>query len=181
MPWSKVDVGTQGYVCGFCDHRVASKETIRNDNSPGRRVWICPHCESPTYFSGTQQTPGAKFGSRVDHLPADVDALYGEIRQAIAAGAHTAAVLAARKLLMHIAVAQGAAPGETFAAYIDHLEAAHFIPPNGKAWVDHVRKRGNEANHEIAMMKREDAELLVTFLGMLLRFIYEFPKSVPPP
>jgi len=28
-------------------------------------------------------------------------------------------------------------------------------------------------------MAREDATLLLTFLEMLLRFIYEFPNSIP--
>ena len=46
--------------------------------------------------------------------------------------------------------------------------------------VDHIRKKGNEANHEIVLMEKEDAEDLLVFSEMLLKFIYEFPKRVPP-
>ena len=55
------------------------------------------------------------------------------------------------------------------------------MPPNGKVWVDYIRQRGNEANHEIALMTQQDAEALITFVEMLLRFIYEFPGMVPTP
>jgi hypothetical protein len=47
--------------------------------------------------------------------------------------------------------------------------------------VDHIRKKGNEANHEIAIMSRTDAEELISFIEMLLKFMYEFPARIPPP
>ena len=93
--------------------------------------------------------------------------------------AYTAAVLACRKLLMNSAVAQGAAAGKTFVSYVDHLADKGYVPPNGRGWVDHIRKRGNEANHEIKLMSGSDAEELITFIEMLLKFIYEFPAKVP--
>jgi hypothetical protein len=105
--------------------------------------------------------------------------LYREARNAVAASCYTASVLVARKLLMHIGVEQGAKPNQTFIAYVDHLAGAGYIPPNGRAWVDHIRKKGNEATHEIVLMTPEDALDLVAFLGMLLKFIYEFPNRVP--
>jgi hypothetical protein len=51
--------------------------------------------------------------------------------------------------------------------------------PNGKHWVDRIRKKGNEATHEIFLMGEIDAKELLSFLEMLLRFIYEFPNLVP--
>jgi len=80
---------------------------------------------------------------------------------------------------MNIAVGQGANEGESFVAYIEYLAASGFIPPNGGAWVDHIRTKGNEATHEIAVMSQEDAEELIAFTEMLLKFIYEFPSRVP--
>lgn len=82
---------------------------------------------------------------------------------------------------MNIAVAQGAPAGLAFIAYVQHLSDAGYIPPNGKAWVDHIRKRGNEATHEISLMSDDDAQELILFSEMLLRFIFEFPKRVPSP
>ena len=78
---------------------------------------------------------------------------------------------------MHIAVEQGADSGASFISYIEFLSEKGFIPPNGKDWVDSIRKRGNEANHEIVIMDKEVALEMITFSEMLLRFIYEFPAK----
>ena len=79
---------------------------------------------------------------------------------------------------MNIAVSKGAGEGKKFTEYVDYLNGKGYIPPNGKAWVDYVRKKGNEATHEIKIMASEDAEELITFIEMLLRFIYEFPSII---
>lgn len=97
----------------------------------------------------------------------------------VSVNSHTAAVLTCRKLLMNVAVAQGAPVGESFLTYVEHLAAKGFVPPNGRVWVDHIRNKGNEANHEIALMSRADADELISFIEMLLKFIYEFPSRVP--
>jgi hypothetical protein len=53
------------------------------------------------------------------------------------------------------------------------------VPAGAKDWVDHIRQRGNEANHEIAMMSAADAQELLVFVEMLLRLVYEFPNRLP--
>jgi len=115
----------------------------------------------------------------VRNLPDLVAKLYEEARIASAAGAHTAAVLATRKLLMHIAVDQKAPTNKSFIEYVEYLAKNGFVPPNGQTWVDHIRKKGNEANHEIILMTDSDSRDLITFVEMLLKFIYEFPSRVP--
>ena len=82
-------------------------------------------------------------------------------------------------MLMSIAVAEGADPGQKFIQYVEYLEANNCIPPKGRGWVDHIRLKGNEATHEIALMKKDDAEGLITFVEMLLKYNYEFPAKVP--
>ena len=82
-------------------------------------------------------------------------------------------------MLMNIAVEQGAKEGLKFIEYVEYLASNGFIPPNGRVWVDHIRKKGNESTHEIAVMNQQDAEELVSFTEMLLKFIYEFPSRVP--
>jgi len=82
---------------------------------------------------------------------------------------------------MHIAVQQKAEPGKSFIHYVEFLADNGYVPSNGKGWVDHIRKKGNEANHEIVLMKKEDAIELISFAEMLLKFIYEFPARVPTP
>ena len=80
---------------------------------------------------------------------------------------------------MSIAVAQGAPANKSFVSYVEYLAEKGYVPPNGRGWVDHIRKKGNEANHEIKLMAQPDAEELVSFTEMLLKFIYEFPSRVP--
>ena len=50
----------------------------------------------------------------------------------------------------------------------------------GEDWVDYVRRRSNEANHEIVIMTDTDSMALINCVEMLLRLIYEFPRKVPP-
>ena len=82
---------------------------------------------------------------------------------------------------MHIAVDKGAEEGKRFIEYVEYLSDSGYVPPDGKGWVDHIRKKGNEANHEITIMLEEDALDLITFSEMLLRFIYEFQMRIPKP
>ena len=79
---------------------------------------------------------------------------------------------------MNIAVEKGDTPGKRFIVYVDYLAANHYIPPGGEEWVDHIRDKGNEATHEILLMNKEDAETLIEFTEMLLKFVYEFPAKV---
>lgn len=177
------------YTCGYCGNWLSSdtgyyaNETDEN-GAPIRQspalVYICHHCDSPTYFSEDgQQTPGSAFGGAVAYIPSeDVEALYEEARNCMKVNAYTAAILCCRKLLMNIAVAKGAKPGRRFADYVNYLANQGFLPPDGREWVDLIRTKGNEATHEIAIMSREDAEELITFSEMLLRFIYEYPAKI---
>ena len=180
MKWNNLaTISSKKYTCGFCGNVVASNQGFFVNS--GITIQICPHCSNPTYFFGTSgQIPGVAPGNEVEHLPVDVEALYREARNCVAISSHTAAVLACRKLLMNIAVAQGAEEGKSFLAYVDYLADQGYVPPNGRGWVDHIRKKGNEANHEIVLMTQNDAEELILFAEMLLKFIYEFPMKVPP-
>lgn len=173
-------IGTRQFRCGHCGFNVANDKGFFH-NDPTRRLYLCPNCDKPTYFEGMNiQLPGVVPGNEVEHLPEPLEQLYREARNCCAVGAYTASVLASRKMLMNIGVQQGAKEGEKFIEYIDHLAQNGYIPPNGRGWVDHIRKKGNEATHEIALMGQSDAEELIAFTEMLLKFIYEFPARVPP-
>lgn len=179
MPWQAIQLmPPQSYICGFCGNRVSSERGWRAEFGPFE-IYVCPHCDRPTYFHIGEQTPGVAPGNEVKHLPNEIEKLYEEARRTVSVSAHTASVLAARKLLMHIAVAQGAKEGENFLAYVNYLADKGYVPPNGRGWVDHIRAKGNEANHEIKLMNAEDASDLIGFVEMLLKFIYEFPNRIP--
>jgi hypothetical protein len=140
-------------------------------------IYICPNCNRPTFLDeGGKQFPGVPFGEPVQHVPANVEALYEEARVCTSAGAYTAAVLALRKLLMNIAVSKAAPANQSYAEYVTYLETKGYVPPDGREWVDEIRKLGNEANHEIRLMSKPEAEELIGFAELLLKFVYEFPK-----
>ncbi len=147
-------------------------------------IAICHNCNRPTYFYPGGQVPGPLIGATVKGVPGDVGKLYDEARKSYGVSAFTASIMASRKIIMHIAVSRGAEEGLSFQKYVEYLDAKHFIPPDGKEWVDHIRTKGNEANHEIVIMKQSDAEDLIIFIEGLLKFIYEFPsrvrKATPP-
>lgn len=172
------------YICGYCGNPLASQKGwlgIYQPNSALRAyIYICHHCTGPTFFDHeSKQTPGVVFGNPVNDIPdASVSTLYDEARKATGAGSHTAAVLCCRKLLMHIAVSKGAAAGCGFADYVKYLADHHYVPPDAVGWVDHIRDKGNEANHEIVIMRAEDAKELLAFSEMLLKVIFEFPAAV---
>jgi DNA-directed RNA polymerase subunit RPC12/RpoP len=166
-------LGPKGYVCSFCGHRVgpatgfASKQP---PHAPQSYIYVCSFCGSPTHFDGQgKQFPGPPFGTTVESLPADVAALYNEARSCMTVNSYTAAVLTCRKLLMHIAVEKKAAEDQNFLQYVEYLAAQGYVPPDGKGWVNHIREKGNEANHGIKIMNLKDAEDLITFSEMLLK------------
>lgn len=176
------------FNCGYCGRSVASdKGYIVQCNPHGMAgaIAICPNCKSPTFkYPGEDFfVPDSPMGDPVMHAPRDLEQLYEESRSCTSYGCYTGAVLLLRKMLMNIAVTKGATEGQSFQKYVEFLRDQHIIPKDGEPWVDHIRKKGNEATHEITAMTREDAEDLLLFVEMLLKTIYEFPhriKARPP-
>jgi Domain of unknown function (DUF4145) len=173
------------FVCGYCGCAVASERgwAAQPRGSTGRFVafvHICPLCMKPTFFDPDgSQTPGVVFGNAVRDVPEKrISDLYDEARKATGAGSYTASVLCCRKVLMHIAVSKGAKAGESFVSYVEYLAVNNYIPPDARDWVDHIRKKSNEANHEILIMSEDDAQELISFIEMLLKVIFEFPAAI---
>jgi hypothetical protein len=186
--WSEVkSVATRDYGCGFCHDRVASDRGWDSRDSERHiegSIRICPGCNQPTFFrieSPSRQVPGPRARGPVRHVPEDVVSLYDEARNAHAAGAFTAAVLACRKVLMHVAVEKDAKEGLSFVEYVEYLDQEKYLGRDGKGWVDVIRTKGNEANHEIVLMDEGDSERTLTLVEMLLKLVYEFPGSLPQP
>jgi len=171
------------FFCGYCNSLASpsigykSVDNNARTNQVQARIFICPNCNRPTLdiTSSNEQFPGPRLGQDLKYLPNDIEQLYNEVRNCISVNAFTSAVLSSRKILMNTAVSKGAEEGKNFAYYVNFLESNHFIPPNSKEWVDHIRNKGNEATHEIPCMLKEDAIELLDFVEMLLRFLYELP------
>src|SRR5690606_14996234 len=129
------------FFCGFCGTNAAPSASYfcesksKTSSITTARIYICPNCNKPTYKSNNEQVPGFMFGREVKHLPNDeVRELYEEARKCTSIGAYTSSVLACRKLLMNVAVSQGAEAGKSFVEYINFLESSGYIPPGGRTW-----------------------------------------------
>jgi Domain of unknown function (DUF4145) len=181
--WQNVgNLPPRNFTCGYadCGRDVSSEKgwihSVPNQGLDGV-IHTCPVCKRPTFFDLqlNTQLPGVSMGNDVQNLPAEIQPIWSEIRNSTSQGSFTSAVLLGRKLLMHIAVDAGAKSGLAFTDYVDFLVDNHYAPPRSKDWIDKIRFHGNEANHEIVVKKKEDAEEIMVFLEMLLKFIYEFP------
>ena len=169
------------FVCGYCGTDTSPSKGWSSDSANGYMgfVLICTYCNRPSFIEAQNlhvigTTPSATLGDEIIGLPDDVQILYNEARKCTSIGAYTSAVLACRKILMHVAVQKGAKEGKNFIDYVDFLANNGYIPPDGKEWVDHIRSKANEANHEIAIMGLPEADDLISFTEMLLRLVYEF-------
>jgi hypothetical protein len=184
LNWTNIEgIPSKSYTCGYCGNPLASEKgwmaRITGVNQIVAFIYVCHFCSKPTFIDqDNKQWPGVTFGQVVNDIPdKSIQDLYEEARQTTGVGSYTAAVLSCRKLLMHIAVSKGAPAGHNFIKYVEYLADNHFVPPDAKEWVDLIRKKGNEANHEIVIMSKDDAEELLSFVEMLLKVIYEFPAA----
>lgn len=175
--WENVmKIVSKQFKCKYCSNHIATPLGYQWPQA-ARFIYICSHCKMPTFFDKSKQIPAPTLGNEVAGVPDDIRELYNEAREDTGISAYTSAVLVCRKLLMHIAVEQGAKVGKSFVEYVEYLSEKGFVPPKGKQWVDHIRNKGNEANHEIVFMKEKDALELIDFIELLLKFIYEFPEK----
>jgi hypothetical protein len=147
------------------------------------RIYACPKCTYPTIYilSEERYLPAQRYGKPINNLPKDIAALYDEASSATAAGAYTACAMVARKILMNLAVLEGAKENLSFAAYVTYLAENGFVPPKGRGWVDRIRSIGNEANHEIQLIDSSVAKDLMYLVEMLLRFNFEMIDPAPLP
>src|SRR4051794_9331751 len=113
---------SQDFTCPSCGREVsngwglagrgeyldAAGNTASHDGATSYFIVVCPRCGMPVFLVNGVQIPGVPFGEQIDHLPEDVRRLYSEARSCMEAGAHNAAVLVGRKLLMHVGVERGA-------------------------------------------------------------------------
>lgn len=174
------EIGHFSYKCGFCGEKTGVKAGYQTKGKR-HRIYICGGCNRPTFFEDREkQTPAPILGNEVTHLPQEINSLYKEARHCTQVESYTACVLVCRKILMHVAVEKQAPTNHSFIDYVEYLADKNYIPPDGKGWVDHIRTKGNEANHEIVVMSKDDAFELLSFVEMLLKYVYEFPARITP-
>jgi hypothetical protein len=178
---NQVQLPAHAFRCGYCSREVASNQGFQLHSVSHRRAYVCPNCDCPSYFDREQQTPKAVLGAPIGHLPSDIESLLKEARDCVAAGANTAAVLLARKMLMHIAVAQGASEGErSFSTSSTWRLRAGYLRTGSIGSISFGR-RATSRTMKLVVMTAVDATEILSFLEILLIFVYDFPNRVPKP
>ena len=184
MNWRNAEKSpSKDYKCGHCASNIVSGIGYSALSNVGAstgivaRIYICHKCNQPTFFDRfNNQIPGPIIGNRVKYIPdEDVENIFKEAKACFSISAYTSSVMCCRKLLMNLSVSEGAKEGKNFTDYVNYLNDKNYIPPNGKKWVDSIRKLGNSANHKIEFKTQKEAERILNFTEMLLRFIYELP------
>ena len=189
LSWAPITTGAGvRFICGYCGTDAGAsgkfvgsllKRGSNHITGVHGQIVICNVCSEPTYFDPwNAQTPAPRFGANLKNIPEDgLRQLYDEARDCSAVKAYTACVMACRKILMNLAVREGAKEGLSFVDYVDYLDANGYTPKKGKEWVDKIRKMGNEANHLIAAKTKDDAANILHLAEMLLRFNFEIGSA----
>ncbi len=178
MSWkNQVEIESRQFTCGLCGSLTGYNRGFKHESNGSWLIYICPVCDKPNIFLKTYQYPSQPFGNPLYKLPDDLRNLYDDARNCISINAFTASVMLCRKILMNFAVSEGAKENGSFLNYVDYLADNSFISPKAKDWVNHIRTKGNEANHEICLMERQDAEDIILFTEILLKSNIEFPEK----
>lgn len=168
-------------TCGWCNSIVAPNKgyVVYNDYnkiSSAGYIYICPNCNQIILYKHYPNSvfPLCKFGKNINKLPEQVSLIYNEIRECYSIGAFTSIGLLGRKLLMHIAVQEGAEEDKKFIYYVNYLNDNGYVPKKSKHLLEFLRSQGNDANHEVIVLPKEDAEKIISFIELILTFIYEY-------
>jgi hypothetical protein len=95
---------------------------------------------------------------------------------------YTACALMCRKLLMNLAVENGAKAGEPFESYISYLQENGILNPDMDYFFDRepekIRTLGNDAAHKTKAVTPQNAKDILQTTKILLSLIYNFDKEM---
>lgn len=175
----------KAFQLAACPNCGGTQMSVVGYSSNGGQTWLrCANCSLGIVRNGEAYSPAPKpltvpLGVEGDELSA-----WGEVRECLAVGAFTAAVMMCRKLLFHVAVAHGLPPknekgfAPNFSQAVQQLVDEGVITKHMRPWVDRIKSVGNDANHEIPSVTREQALDIALFTEQLLKLAYEMPALV---
>lgn len=175
----------RNFDCGHCGRstngRVLCSETNEEDETTV--YWCQCSCEKrlPTVLVSIdgieRQFPEYARFHAGKNWPAELERLYEEASRSFTAGAYTSTTMVARKILMVCACSEGAAEGLSFVKYVDYILDNVLPLPKAKSSIDSIRTIGNDANHSVAFVSRDDAIRAMSIVTYLLNSVYSLPQS----
>ena len=173
--WKDLErLSPKSFVCWNCGDKIASVYGYITFGKIGA-IYICSSCDAPIIIDdNTNQVLLPLPGKEIKKLPKDIDVLYSEIRRSMQSKCFTGAVMLMRKIIMNIAVHEGAKKNLKFVQYVNFLYKNGIVPKKSKSKADSVKDLGNDANHEIENRTLEEAQKCFEFIELLLKVNYEF-------
>ena len=171
---------SQSFICWNCGEKIASNKGFISLKKHSKElgamtIYICHNCNAPNvYDSSRRPICSALQGKEIKKLPKPVEDIYNEARACMSVCAYTATVMLLRKILMNLAVVNGAKEGLKFIEYVDYLCRNGFVHRKQTKQADIVRTMGNDANHQIENKTQQEAEQIFKFVELLLLNNYEF-------
>ncbi len=175
----------RNFDCGHCGRstngRVVCSET--NDDDETVVYWCHCSCDKrlPTLIvaadGNDRQFPEHARFQAGENWPAELERLYQEASLSFTASAYTSTTMVARKILMVCACNEGAPEGLSFVKYVDYIVDNVLPLPKAKASIDAIRTIGNDANHSVAFVSRDDAMRAMSIVTYLLNSVYSLPES----
>lgn len=169
--------------CPKCKGTQAA--VLAMNNAAPRSVWLrCVTCGQPMVSHDGVLSPSTAPLTTPGGVRGEELAAWTEARQCLGVGAYTASVMMCRKLLLHVAVAQGLAAKDakgrapSFMDAVNHLQDEGVITKRMRPWIDRIKDVGNEANHEIKPIDEATALDVAAFTEQLLRLTYEMDALV---
>lgn len=170
-------------ACAFCGgSQMIVIATTRSD--PDVQWLRCVNCYRGAVSNLDAVSPATMPLDTPESLTGvDLDA-WTEVRACLSVGAFTAATMMCRKLLFHIAVAHGLPEkldngrAPNFYAALNHLEEEGVFTKRMRPWVDRVKDVGNEVNHELVVVTKDEAMDVAEFTRQLIHLAYELPAMI---
>ena len=176
--YNESNLNAKSYTCWNCGNLVSSSKGFSSDMGSGK-IYICPHCKAPHIIDANGKNfPFSICGKTFKRLPEEIQKCYDEARLALSAGAYTAAVMMFRKILMNLAVNEGAKEGDSFANYVTFLCDNGFVHKKQHEQAKSLKKLGNDANHKIESRTEDEAKEMLKFVELLLLNNYEYADEL---
>lgn len=167
---------SHSFICWNCNNQVASYQGYRTHaENIKKMIYLCPHCQAPNVFDVSGKTVLSFLpGREIKNLPENIKNVYEEVRKCMQGNCFTAAIMLMRKIIMSIAVHEGAEENLKFIQYVDYLNVNGIVPKKSKSKAESIKNLGNDANHEVENRTFEEAQNGFEFIELLLKVNYEF-------